>query len=163
MHAASVHPEPGSNSRKFVSYHLSVLQSYFRAFVALLLLFELYFNSLNCRDSTSHFLFALYLSLCCSIFNDRFAVPRSYSRYLSRGDSTIISHRSRFVNTFFKSFFTFFRVFSFGVLKTLFPLGFSLSHPSFRTACILYYLSSLLSRGFLKFFGIFLSKNIFLE
>ena len=163
MHAASVHPEPGSNSRKFVLYHLSVLQSYFRAFVALLLLFELYFNSLNCRDSTSHFLFALYLSLCCSIFNDRFAVPRSYPRHLSRGDSTIISHRSRFVNTFFKSFFTFFRVFSFGSSRL-----FSLSVPqplvpSFRTACILYYLFPLLSRGFLKFFGIFLSKNIFLE
>ena len=88
-------------------------KSYFRAFVALLLLLCLSsILNLNCSSLHRTFVFALYLSLCCSIFNDRSLGFRLASRLRSRGDLVIISHCLPFVNTFFESFFNFFRFFS---------------------------------------------------
>ena len=119
---------------------IRVLQSYLRAFVALLLLFlSCIFNSLNCRDSTSHFCL-----LCTYLIVVQFSMTGSSSSQvplfqgLSRGDSTIISHPIRFVNTFFKSFLSFFR------LSSPPPLPSS----SGATACTLYYLFLYLSSPF---------------
>ena len=91
MHAASVHPEPGSNSRLIVLKSLfRVFQSY-RAFFQLLLLFCL--SSILFQNLTRYF-FRTILSCspfrksslctssisCCSIFNDRFLrCPQMYS------------------------------------------------------------------------------------
>ena len=109
---------------------------------------------LNCRDSTSHFLFALYLiSFVVQFSMTGFAACRGPSRYLSRGDSTIISHLVAFVNTFFKTFLSFFGFFSKLLFRSL--LG-SLSRAPPQTACILYYLFLLLSIPFLKVFEGFL-------
>ena len=113
MHAASVHPEPGSNSRKYCILSPFGVKTYSRAFVALLLLLCLSsILNLNCSSLHRTFVFALYLSLCCSIFNDRSLGFRLASRLRSRGDLVIISHRLPFVNTFFKTFLSFFRFFS---------------------------------------------------
>ena len=75
MHAASVHPEPGSNSRynciKTCLQARSNLSSLICSFYFCLssILFQnceiLYFHTLCFR------ILALYFSLCCSIFNDR--------------------------------------------------------------------------------------------
>ena len=114
-------------------------KSYFRAFVALLLLLCLSsILNLNCSSLHRTFVFALYLSLCCSIFNDRSLGFRLASRLRSRGDLAIISHYFPLVNTFFKSFFNFFL---------------SHSQPLFRaTALILYHTSRRLSTVFFIFF-----------
>ena len=69
MHAASVHPEPGSNSRKIYiisrprsSYNLS---SYF--ILASFTLLSIY----NSIDEICTCFFCFVLISCCSIFNDR--------------------------------------------------------------------------------------------
>ena len=69
MHAASVHPEPGSNSRKIyiisqlsLSYNLS---SYF--ILASFTLLSIY----NSIDEICTCFFCFVLISCCSIFNDR--------------------------------------------------------------------------------------------
>ena len=94
-----------------VSYHPKVLKSYSRAFVALLLLLCLSsISQFELFEFTSHFVFALYFSLRCSIFNDRFVSASLFSR----GDLNIISQRFSFVNTFFHFFCIF--LFSFQTL-----------------------------------------------
>ena len=96
-------------------------------------------------EYTSHFfVFALYLSLCCSIFNDRLTQLSPRLRLRSRGDLSIISHCLLFVNTFFKTFLSFFRYF-------LFPSW----CPSWATACILYHFRFRLSIPFWNFFKFF--------
>ena len=118
MHAASVHPEPGSNSRKFVSYHLSVLQSYFRAFVALLLLFELYFLLFE----LSRFYFALFVCFVLiskqilSAFVVQFSMTGCRLKFLSLpllfAATRILYHiRSALSSTFSKVFCFFSRPF----------------------------------------------------
>ena len=108
MHAASVHPEPGSNSRKYCILSPFGVKIYFRAFVALLLFVSSSFLVRIVRDSTSHFL----CLLCTYLFVVQFSMtvrsasqPRS--RLRSRGDSIIISHRLDFVNSFFHFFIVF--------------------------------------------------------
>ena len=63
MHAASVHPEPGSNSRKYCIKSpcgVSILSSSFcSSFTFVWVVFSFRID----RDFSSHFLFALYLSL----------------------------------------------------------------------------------------------------
>ena len=102
MHAASVHPEPGSNSRKIyiisqvaLSYNLS---SYF--ILASFTLLSIY-NSFKTRFALA---FCFVLISCCSIFNDRFAVPLG-------DDFDSIPQRSTVVNTFLKSFLKNFFIF----------------------------------------------------
>ena len=144
MHAASVHPEPGSNSRKFVLYRSFKRYNHFRAFVALFTFFELYFSF-----ELSRFYFALFVCFvlisCCSIFNDRLPSLKSCFRFLSRRLDYYITSLSP-CQVLFQNFFEFFYSF----FRNAFPCV-----PS-QTAFTLYYLSSLLSRGFLKLF----SKNI---
>ena len=103
MHAASVHPEPGSNSRKYCILSPFGAKIYSRAFVALLLFVLSFFFTLRIvRDSTSHFLvFALYLSLCCSIFNDR-----SFRRLHFRAATRLLYHAAFTLSILFSKLFS---------------------------------------------------------
>ena len=102
MHAASVHPEPGSNSRKMV---------YTTPCGDAILFFELDCSFTFCLSSilcgiseicSCTYFYASYFSHCCSIFNDRAVSHRSLS---ALADSLyIISQRFEFVNTFSKVF-----------------------------------------------------------
>ena len=72
MHAASVHPEPGSNSRIIISYlpsRVAITFSSSYSFLASFTLLSIY----NSFDEISYFALrnALYNLSCCSIFNDR--------------------------------------------------------------------------------------------
>ena len=72
MHAASVHPEPGSNSRKIV-YETSfrTLDIFLRAWLLFTFcLSSILFQRIHEICSCTYF-YALYFSHCCSIFNDR--------------------------------------------------------------------------------------------
>ena len=75
---------------------------------------------------------------CCSIFNDRLAVSRSPLRYLSRGDSTIISHLVSLVNTFLENSFDFFpeffQPFQSPLVSPRFPHRSYLSHRSSQSS-----------------------------
>ena len=105
MHAASVHPEPGSNSRMFVFNLASASSNHFECYLS----FSYFCLSCICslrnfRVPFLHILLCLYFSLRCSIFNDRFA-----ARF--RDSFVIISQPLPFVNTFFKSFLIFLKFF----------------------------------------------------
>ena len=103
MHAASVHPEPGSNSRKMVYlFPYSSLHGLisFPSFCSLLFLYSCFvFLLWNCRDSFLHILlfYASYFFSCCSIFNDRSA-PALCESFV------ILPHLLLFVNPFFEIF-----------------------------------------------------------
>ena len=126
-HAASVHPEPGSNSLKngILNSSLDELKIFFRA----IYLSFFYFSTL-CFKVIDKNLFVLYF-VCCSIFKDRFAPLVSSAHVVyhiihrlstpffiffhlfslshrSLGDLFIISHPTSFVKRFFKSFLDFF-------------------------------------------------------
>ncbi len=142
MHAASVHPEPGSNSLKnSISTPLGV-NTFFRAsltflyFTLLGLCFLLEFSRSLTRYFVSFFVF--HLSSCCSIFND---LRRSLS-----SDLVIILHHFAFVNTFSK-------VFSKLFLPRVSPSAVSL--PRFCAALLVYHFLPSLSIGFLKVFSFF--------
>ena len=100
MHAASVHPEPGSNS--LIYCILSALaelissQSFFSSFFYF---FE--FQSILTRFFVLT-LSIIFESLSCSIFKDRFAS-------FPQQRSTSIAHTFLFVNAFFEFFLSFFR------------------------------------------------------
>ena len=111
MHAASVHPEPGSNSRinciKITP--LGVFQS-FRAFF--LSFFYFCLSSILFQNFTRSFFRTIFLlSLCtssiscCSIFNDQL-------RCLSKYTASLLYHiHISFVKCFFHLFKTFFEFF----------------------------------------------------
>ena len=107
MHAASVHPEPGSNSRKmFIISKVSLgynSSSYF--FLASFTLLSIY--SLVLTRSALAYFFALYFSLVV-----QFSMTKALFLPPCRADSlTIIPHHFSFVNTFFEIFFVFLKVF----------------------------------------------------
>ena len=139
MHAASVHPEPGSNSRMFVFNLAYASSNHFECYLS----FSYFCLSCICslrnfRVPFLHILLCLYFSLRCSIFNDRFAA-------LFRDSFVIISHLFPFVNTFFKSFSTFFKM--------------QFRFPFLGTACPLYHITFPLSIPFFNFFEIFLEPE----
>ena len=102
MHAASVHPEPGSNSLKIVSNPISRFKSFRVLILSCFLVFS-HFTLLKgivefCMFVLKYYLSYFVLSLvCCSIFKDRLAAALAASL-------VIIAHRLPFVNTFLKSF-----------------------------------------------------------
>ena len=119
MHAASVHPEPGSNSRLkslYLSYllfycsHLGIVEiSWLPSFLSFL-----NFSVLSVVLSS----FVLSLNRC-SIFKDQL----HSLRFLSGERLTIISHTFTFVKHFFKSFLIFLAYFSvLSVLRKLYIL-----------------------------------------
>ena len=102
MHAASVHPEPGSNSRMFVFNLASASSNHFECYLS----FSYFCLSCICslRNFRVPFLHILYA--CTSLFVVQFSMTVSLARF---ADSfVIISQSFPFVNTFFKSFLTFF-------------------------------------------------------
>ena len=101
MHAASVHPEPGSNSLKIVYQSeaslpnvitfirvISMLYYYLRAFV----------NSKEFSES--------FLVHCCSIFNERFP----FARRRSRRQPVYYITSARLCQEVFQNFFKFFSI-----------------------------------------------------
>ena len=112
MHAASVHPEPGSNSRtNCISTPLGVETFISPSALALTLLFRVW--SMLVKASTLFFLgifekFALALLVLISpvVQLSMINILATLLRSLNS-----ISHRSRFVNRFSKSFFNFFSTF----------------------------------------------------
>ena len=103
-HAASVRPEPGSNSLKYCIYHLAVYKSILEHFSA---------HSLTMlAHCLSLFTLSLLLEFSgpllhrCLIFKVRF-LPHSSECQI------IIPNSNPFVNTFFRFFETFFENFSF--------------------------------------------------
>ena len=118
MHAASVHPEPGSNSRANCIYTVSGLNLLCRACLALYTFssmsrirdrFEILFSK-KFRDSFASS-FCLYFNLL--LFNCQWSArlsPLFQCRVLH--SPTIISQPFAFVKGFFKTFLSFFRLFS---------------------------------------------------
>ena len=114
MHAASVHPEPGSNSRANCIQTAFAVKIVCRACLALFTCLsmspsrdriEISFKEI--RDSFA-LAFACTLISCCSIVNDPSAEAAFLIRRVSR-DLIIIPHPRALVNRFFK---TFLKVFS---------------------------------------------------
>ena len=95
-HAASVHPEPGSNSLKN-----GILNSLFRvnlkSFSELFFLSFFYFSTL-CSKLLTRILIVLFV--CCSIFKDRFA-PLVSSAH-------VVYHKYPTLSTLFFNFFEYF-------------------------------------------------------
>ena len=113
MHAASVYPEPGSNSLKFVYHWLPPIHILDRFFLSFFYFVSglYFFGFLSSKDLTkslcviSHFLSLYSRSLpldrsrSFSLFN--FQGPISLCRSLQKRDLLILSRLLRFVNTFF--------------------------------------------------------------
>ena len=122
MHAASVHPEPGSNSRinciKIITVRRrSNLRAFFLSFF--LLLFELYFSQNFSRFFRTILFFALYF-FNLLLFN--FQWPISLPPALA--DSfVIISHASLFCQYLFRTFFQLFYIFFYFVSRFLIFTG----------------------------------------
>ena len=135
-----------------------MLKSYSRAFVALLLLLCLSsILILNCSSLLRTFVFALYFSLRCSIFNDRFArlSPRSPPP-LSRRPCYYITPffpcQYLFQN-FFKFFLSSFQVLSGATALVFYHFIFILSSVflKFLHFCALLYIYCQLSHTFISF------------
>ena len=125
MHAASVHPEPGSNSLKIYYIRFRVIY-----FVLELYLSFFYFLSFS-QCVLTRFLYTILCSkFCCSIFKDRCA-----KQAFPVSDFVIILHLFAFVKTFFKTFLSFFKVFRCSHLKTGCPL---LQCPISIPLCLLF-------------------------
>ena len=101
MHAASVNPEPGSNSLKNVYLNpLRDLNPFSELFIlASLLLFE-FFSSVLTRTT----LLSVFSFSRCSIFNDQVLAVTSF---------LIILHSEEKVNSFFRFFSFFYHFFIF--------------------------------------------------
>ena len=114
MHAASVHPEPGSNSRKnFISDTRRCLTSSRAIYLSFTFCLSSILNKLW-RDQYLHLQCFVLLS-CCSIFNDQFR--RLFATAL------LLYHLSLTLSTLFSNFFQLFSLFpllllfySFGLL-----------------------------------------------
>ena len=138
MHAASVHPEPGSNSRKnfilHASWHLTSSRAIYLSFTFCL---SSILNKLW-RDQYLHLQCFVLLS-CCSIFNDRFSPP-----------AFLRTARLLYHTTFPLSipFFIFFQKYFSRALRVV-----SLSFLG--RACPLYYFYFYLSRVFSTFLLVF--------
>ena len=99
MHAASVHPEPGSNSREYCILSPEGVKTYSRAFVALLLLLCLS-SILNLNCSSLHRTFLCLL--CTFLFVVQFSMTVRLRLFLRRLEYYITS------NSYCQHFFSFF-------------------------------------------------------
>ena len=100
MHAASVHPEPGSNSLKIYYIHFRVIY-----FVLELYLSFFYFLSFS-QCVLTRFLY----TICVRNSVVQFSKTDAQTGF-PVGDFVIILHLFVFVKTFFKTFLSFFKVF----------------------------------------------------
>ena len=111
MHAASVHPEPGSNSLK--NYNLTNFRSV-NPFLEVTILASSYFLSLLNVFSLTRFRLHTLFYIACFVRNSvvQFSRIDARPRGLSLVDSLIIiAQRFSFVKRFFKSFFDFSKFF----------------------------------------------------
>ena len=147
-HAASVHPEPGSNSRKYSIYSPFGLHINLSSFCSALLLFckSFYFlfgiaSSLHFSLQflvyfvTLYFLSLSYISIWCVVQFSRIKGRSALLRCTWCSPAPTAALRA--------------------VQVSLRTPGSSFRTALSRTACTLYHLSSLLSRGFLNFFEFF--------
>ena len=138
MHAASVHPEPGSNSRKnFISNTLGRLTSSRAIYLSFTFCLSSILNKLW-RDQYLHLQCFVLLS-CCSIFNDRCYPFLRTARLLYHNQNPLSIPFSKFFKNFFQASSN---------PSSRNPN--SLACPLVRWACLLYYLKISLSRGFFK-------------
>ena len=143
MHAASVYPEPGSNSLKnYISTPYGV-NTFFQSFsdfkiLLLCLVCVFFWNFRDLSHDTS-----LHRSLC---FISRLVVQFSmtYAAQLLPSDLVIIPHTLPFVNTFLKSFSHFFLARSSSLARYL--LRFSCAAP------LVYHFPLLFVKLFFAFF-----------
>ena len=113
MHAASVHPEPGSNSRKIcINTIHRIVPIFFPSLFCSYLLVRVS-SSKEFRDSYFRTYIALYLSL---LFNFQGSMPSHFSVPPSLPAHRSVSVRPLYITTsasvcqaLFKSFFNFFR------------------------------------------------------
>ena len=140
MHAASVHPEPGSNSRKnFISNAIRHLTSSRAIYLSFTFCLSSILNKLW-RDQYLHLQCFVLLS-CCSIFNDRLLPFLADSL-------TIIPQPKSFVNTFFQIFQKIFQDTS----KALQPC----SQAPLEVSSSIILFKDFFVKRFLKILGIFL-------
>ena len=150
MHAASVHPEPGSNSLKILYQHPKVLIPFseflwlFNTFTFAWFVFLLEFS----RSLTRYiFCIVLCVSSLVLLFNFQWPTPCSLHSL------TIIPQPKPFVNTFLKIFF-----------KNFFAQAIALARINARScaALLVYHYARFLSTVFLTFFSFlhFIQNNI---
>ena len=138
MHAASVHPEPGSNSRIIVFNQLPLNQIFTRAYLLLAFLFpKIYFSwVLYSSKNFSRFVFRTYnllcTSLCYSIVKDQCPLPFFAAAWLLYHS---VFDLSRGFSKVFWKIFDFFR----SVFQTLAMI------PVALATCIFYHFRTQLS------------------
>ena len=135
MHAASVHPEPGSNSLKI--YYIRSRVIYF--------VLELYLSFFYFLSFSQCVLTRFLYTICVRNSVVQFSKTDAQTGF-PVGDFVIILHLSVFVKTFFKTFLSFFKVFRCSHLKTGCPL---LRCPISISLCFL----------FVKWFFVFFSSK----
>ena len=108
MHAASVHPEPGSNSLKNCILYAVAHKTFFRAKILSFSYFFEYYSMCFLTRFLTHLLFSQKFCFRNSVVQ----FSRIDAREASLRDSfAIISHHFPFVNTFFQIFLGFFGLF----------------------------------------------------
>ena len=107
MHAASVNPEPGSNSLKKLYIKYEAFASYLNIFSELLNSSFLFYFVMSIskffNEIPSHFS-VLSKFLCCSIFKDQIAVSAAIFQRLAVDSFIIISQSKKDVNPFLTLF-----------------------------------------------------------
>ena len=137
MHAASVHPEPGSNSLKI----------YYIRFRVIYFVLELYLSFFYFLSFSQCVLTRFLYTICVRNSVVQFSKTDAQTGF-PVGDFVIILHLFVFVKTFFKTFLSFFKVFSmYSPQKCLSLLRCPISIP----LCLLFV------KGFFRIFLIFLN------
>ena len=117
MHAASVHPEPGSNSLKNLYQTPKLLLMRSIRFSELMLYLSFFYflsNKLLCfNEIPSHVLFVFEIPVVQFSMTDAASLPFS--------DLSILPHLFPFVNPFFKLFSSFLEFFKFQALVSALP------------------------------------------
>ena len=117
MHAASVHPEPGSNSLKNLYQTPKLLLKRSTRFSELMLYLSFFYflsNKLLCfNEIPSHVLFVFEIPVV------QFSMTDAAS--LSLSDLSILPHLFPFVNPFFELFLSFLEFFKFQALVSALP------------------------------------------
>ena len=146
MHAASVYPEPGSNSLNMIYQVLTSVSTSYRVCLLFLLFRALFLNS---KEFSESFLFVIVVQF-----------SRSFAFHLLADSFVIISKPFTFVKHFFQSFLSFFEALSLAPATLLFTRLFLRPLPQLSlTALLLYQLLSPLSITFFYFFYLLLFRQ----
>ena len=111
MHAASVHPEPGSNSLKICISSATLYRVTVKTVSRAIALDFFYFEYYSLCFSSSLHTLSCFLKFCCSIFKDRcLSLPR-FSSLFARLRLSYSTTRFSLCQALFHSFFKVFRAF----------------------------------------------------